>query len=630
MSTQRLPHPGGDPGNWGTILNGFLDVSHNPNGTLASNTVGTNQIQNNAVTNSQLDNQTQTTLASVASKYVRPAGGIPAADLTTSAQDNLSAASTAVQSVNSKTGTGITLVASDVGALTQTQADARYPQSGAYVPTATPQASVAKSFGTILVTDPVYGAVGDAIEIADATMSAGSAVCTSTAGFFTSAMVNKKAYVAGAAGGNAPLVTTVASYQSANQVTMATPATATSIVSGGPNINAVIGTDNTAAFNAALTAAAAAASGAGTLSRFQNVPQVVVPAGAYLCSPLTANQTQGMSVRGSGTYTTRLLMCDSGALFQMGTYSATPSSAYAGPASHFLVRDMTIAAPIYSPNNWEGIRIGIGIQDNGSGELFLDNVQMQGFQYGVNGAYGSDFSRFGPNLYFSQCDVGMYLGVGSQQIKLGGVDYFGCLEGLVIEGAPQGSLESCSFENNKTADITFDGKTSGVTRSGVPYNLTGAQYWGSWSMKGCWWETGAGGVTTRNCSQNIWVKSVGNTAGWSGIAVRDSFLVSGGAAQVVAGNAAFFNDAGTQPSNPLIDGLQVYGNFINCVYRYSGPYPTAYPVLREISCQTYALSSTAPAALGKHSSNTRANWRALGTECWLYYWNAKRWVSVRY
>jgi hypothetical protein len=32
--TQRLPTPGGDNGNWGTILNDFLDVSHNPDGTL--------------------------------------------------------------------------------------------------------------------------------------------------------------------------------------------------------------------------------------------------------------------------------------------------------------------------------------------------------------------------------------------------------------------------------------------------------------------------------------------------------------------------------------------------------------------------------------------------------------------
>jgi hypothetical protein len=30
----RLPNPGSDSGDWGTILNGFLSVSHNANGTI--------------------------------------------------------------------------------------------------------------------------------------------------------------------------------------------------------------------------------------------------------------------------------------------------------------------------------------------------------------------------------------------------------------------------------------------------------------------------------------------------------------------------------------------------------------------------------------------------------------------
>jgi hypothetical protein len=34
MSTQRLPIPGGDDGDWGTILNGFLGVSLNGDGTV--------------------------------------------------------------------------------------------------------------------------------------------------------------------------------------------------------------------------------------------------------------------------------------------------------------------------------------------------------------------------------------------------------------------------------------------------------------------------------------------------------------------------------------------------------------------------------------------------------------------
>jgi hypothetical protein len=106
--TQRLPIPGSDNGSWGDILNGFLEVSHASDGTLASSVVGTNQLQNNAVTNAQLDSTTQSKLVAAAS---------------------------AVQTVNGKSPTSgaVTLVATDVGAITQSQADARYPQSGGYV-----------------------------------------------------------------------------------------------------------------------------------------------------------------------------------------------------------------------------------------------------------------------------------------------------------------------------------------------------------------------------------------------------------------------------------------------------------------------------------------------------------------
>jgi hypothetical protein len=40
MATQRLPIPGGDDGDWGNILNGFLEVSLNADGTLKGSAVG--------------------------------------------------------------------------------------------------------------------------------------------------------------------------------------------------------------------------------------------------------------------------------------------------------------------------------------------------------------------------------------------------------------------------------------------------------------------------------------------------------------------------------------------------------------------------------------------------------------
>lgn len=88
---QRLPTPGGDNGDWGNILNSFLEVSLASDGTLNSGVVGT----------AQLDAPTKSTLASVPSKYALPTGGIPSTDLSSSVQAGLSLATSAVQTINS-------------------------------------------------------------------------------------------------------------------------------------------------------------------------------------------------------------------------------------------------------------------------------------------------------------------------------------------------------------------------------------------------------------------------------------------------------------------------------------------------------------------------------------------------
>ncbi|HKU18094.1 MAG TPA: SGNH/GDSL hydrolase family protein [Candidatus Saccharimonadales bacterium] len=71
---QRLPTPGGDDDTWGTVLNNFLEVEHAADGTLKLRTDGT-----------------------LSALYTKPAGGIPATDLSAAAQTNLASAATAVQ-----------------------------------------------------------------------------------------------------------------------------------------------------------------------------------------------------------------------------------------------------------------------------------------------------------------------------------------------------------------------------------------------------------------------------------------------------------------------------------------------------------------------------------------------------
>lgn len=103
------------------------------------------------------------------------------------------------------------------------------------------------------VTTAAYGAKGDGEFVTDAAMSSGSAVLTSASGLFTSNDVNKHIMVLGAgASGVTTLVTTIASFQSSTQVTLA----ATN-ASGG-NVSATVAmwaTDDTSAIQSAINAA---------------------------------------------------------------------------------------------------------------------------------------------------------------------------------------------------------------------------------------------------------------------------------------------------------------------------------------------------------------------------------------
>ena len=105
------------------------------------------------------------------------------------------------------------------------------------------------------VTATAYGAVGDGQVVGDGVMSSGSAVLTSATANWPTGVVGKAISVKGAgANGVTTLVTTVASRQSATQVTLSA-----ANASGGAVSNAVViwGTDDTAAIQAATTAAEA-------------------------------------------------------------------------------------------------------------------------------------------------------------------------------------------------------------------------------------------------------------------------------------------------------------------------------------------------------------------------------------
>ena len=62
----RLPKVGGDDGNWGDVLNDFLLQAHNADGSIKASAV-----------------------PGLASKYEKPAGGIPETDLSSAVQTKL-------------------------------------------------------------------------------------------------------------------------------------------------------------------------------------------------------------------------------------------------------------------------------------------------------------------------------------------------------------------------------------------------------------------------------------------------------------------------------------------------------------------------------------------------------------
>jgi hypothetical protein len=153
----------------------------------------------------------------------------------------------AVSSVNGHVG-DVTLAASDVSALPFTAADFK-PET--------------------------YGALGNGKMLNDVAITTGTAILTSPGGGFAGATVGQFVYVASAGGfANVPLVTTIASVQSANQVTLAANAAATVTAKG-----CIYGTDDTAAIQSCINAATTyAQTHGGATLRFSEAIYVVAGA----------------------------------------------------------------------------------------------------------------------------------------------------------------------------------------------------------------------------------------------------------------------------------------------------------------------------------------------------------------
>ena len=462
------------------------------------------------------------------------------------------------------------------------------------------------------------GAEGDAVCLTDATMASGSAVLTSATAVFTSADIGKLIYVRC---GLTLLKTTISSRQSDTQVTLATVAPGNSTIDGGPNVNAIYGTDDAAAFQSMFTALQADALPiADGQSRWRPRSAGFIPSGNYLVGSAMAELTvSGITLSGAGRAATKIFFCESASFLQMDVYDATPADAYGGTASNLRVSNLTISCPLRMATAFEGSRLGAAIQDNGSGNAQLSDVNFEGYEYGFYGAYGSDFTRFGLNTQLSLCDVGAYFGPGSQQVVIEGTDSYRCREGLVFEGCCQWAIHGSSIEDPLIAGIMIEATPAGTTRSGVPVALSGASYVGSMNVTSTWFESDAGG-SGRLAPRMIYVNGDAPSGSAGGVAVRSCYLVSGGT-QVVGGHNVFMEVNSTDYAVNAIENLrirgqsrqrhrEVCGQLPTCNFQIvrtelpngSGiTYESVVPVADRMSMRTIAATGWARSAFGRSS-----------------------------
>ncbi len=129
----RLPIPGSDDGTWGDILNTFLGVAHNADGSLKSSAIsatGAYVKPAGGIPSTDLTAAVQTVLANA---YVKPGTGIPSTDFAASVQ-------TILANAYLKPGTGIP--SSDLAAAVQTVLANAYVKPGSGIPSGDLSAAV--------------------------------------------------------------------------------------------------------------------------------------------------------------------------------------------------------------------------------------------------------------------------------------------------------------------------------------------------------------------------------------------------------------------------------------------------------------------------------------------------------
>jgi hypothetical protein len=268
-------------------------------------------------------------------------------------------------------------------------------------------------------------------------------------------------------------------------------------------------TDDTAAIQSAVNAAIAVKG------------VVYFPPGTYLCGALTTLTSSGLTLQGAGRYATTI-KATATTWITFDTFNASPASYY-GAYDTLIISDMTLDGQQFATA--EGSRTRRAITDNGSGNIRLENVWFFGWQYGLKANYGSDFTT-GTGTTFYYCDVGAYLGPGSDQGVWTASTFATCREGMVTDGVQHLNLVACTFADNALVD--FQAELLAAPRGGLAAGAGGALVQGNTTLTNCWFESGAAGTNRKPTNGHIHTYSnVANDLP-RGIHVNGAHCVAGG------------------------------------------------------------------------------------------------------